>query len=109
MGPLVTEAHRDRVAGYVETGLAEGATLAVDGRRLDVDGHEDGFFLGPCLFDHVTPDMAIYAEEIFGPVLVVVRAATYDEAVDLVNRNRTATAPRSSPTTAGPRGCSSIR
>ncbi|CAN5141607.1 CoA-acylating methylmalonate-semialdehyde dehydrogenase [soil metagenome] len=87
MGPLVTAAHRDRVAGYVETGLAEGATLAVDGRDLVVDGHEDGFFLGPCLFDHVTPDMAVYTDEIFGPVLVVVRAGTYDEAVDLVNRN----------------------
>ena len=87
MGPLITAAHRDRVAGYVETGLAEGATLAVDGRGLVVDGHEDGFFLGACLFDHVTPDMAVYTDEIFGPVLVVLRAGTYDEAVDLVNRN----------------------
>jgi malonate-semialdehyde dehydrogenase (acetylating)/methylmalonate-semialdehyde dehydrogenase len=87
MGPLVTGAHRDKVAGYVETGLNEGASLVVDGRDSKVEGYESGFFLGPCLFDHVTPDMSIYSDEIFGPVLVVVRAETYDEALELVNRN----------------------
>ena len=87
MGPLVTAAHRDRVAGYVDRGLAEGAELVVDGRGRVVPGHEDGFFLGPCLFDHVRPDMTIYRDEIFGPVLAVVRAASYDEAVGLVDAN----------------------
>jgi len=87
MGPLVSERHRARVAGYVDAGVAEGATLLVDGRTLTVEGREGGHFLGPTLFDHVTPGMRIYDEEIFGPVLVVVRAATYPEAVDLVNAN----------------------
>jgi len=84
MGPLVTDAHRQRVTGLVDTGVAEGAQLVADGRGLVVDGHEDGFFLGPCLFDNVRPEMTIYREEIFGPVLSVVRAASYDEAVALV-------------------------
>ena len=88
MGPLVTKEHHARVAGYVEKGKAEGARLVVDGRALRVPGHEDGFFLGPCLFDNVRPDMAIYQDEIFGPVLSVVRAASYDEALSLVNSNR---------------------
>ncbi|HEX6416888.1 MAG TPA: CoA-acylating methylmalonate-semialdehyde dehydrogenase [Acidimicrobiales bacterium] len=87
MGPLVTAAHRDRVAGLVAAGVDEGAALLVDGRGLTVAGHEEGFFLGPCLFDHVTPEMGIYREEIFGPVLCVVRARTYDEAVGLVAEN----------------------
>jgi malonate-semialdehyde dehydrogenase (acetylating)/methylmalonate-semialdehyde dehydrogenase len=87
MGPLVTRAHRDRVAAYVDAGVAEGAVLVVDGRGLRVAGHEDGFFLGPTLFDRVTPDMAIYQDEIFGPVLVVLRVDTLDEAIELVNRN----------------------
>ena len=87
MGPLITAAHRDRVAGLVAAGEAEGAALLVDGRDLTVGGHEDGFFLGPCLFDHVTPDMSIYREEIFGPVLSVVRARSYDDAVALVAAN----------------------
>jgi len=87
MGPLVTREHRDRVASYVDKGVAEGADLVVDGRSTTVAGHEKGFFLGPCLFDKVTPEMAIYKDEIFGPVLGVVRAGTYDEALDLVNRN----------------------
>ena len=85
MGPLVTAAHRDKVAGYVELGLAEGATLVVDGRGQRVPGHEEGFFLGGCLFDHVTPAMRIYQEEIFGPVLSVVRVATFDEALALAD------------------------
>ena len=83
MGPLVTRQHRDRVKQYVEEGVTAGATLVADGRALDVEG--DGFFLGPCLFDHVTPAMSIYRDEIFGPVLSVVRAPTYDEAIALVN------------------------
>jgi malonate-semialdehyde dehydrogenase (acetylating) / methylmalonate-semialdehyde dehydrogenase len=87
MGPLVTAAHRDRVRGYVDAGVKEGAALVLDGRALEVPGHEAGFFLGPCLFDRVTPGMTIYKEEIFGPVLVVVRVDTFDEALDLVNRN----------------------
>jgi malonate-semialdehyde dehydrogenase (acetylating)/methylmalonate-semialdehyde dehydrogenase len=88
MGPLVTREHRDRVAGYVDKGVAEGARLLEDGRTLRVDGHEDGYFLGPCLFDQVRPEMTIYKDEIFGPVLSVVRAPTYDEALGLVNANR---------------------
>ncbi len=87
MGPLVTAQHRNRVAGYVEKGLSEGAELVADGRSLMVDGYEDGFFLGPCLFDRVRPEMSIYQDEIFGPVLSVVRANSYAEAIDLVNTN----------------------
>ena len=85
MGPLVTAEHRNRVQGYVDRGESEGATAVVDGRGLAVDGHADGFWLGPTLFDHVTPDMTIYQDEIFGPVLCVVRVADPDEALDLVN------------------------
>ncbi len=87
MGPLVTAAHRERVRGYIESGVAEGAALVVDGRGLSIRGHENGFFLGPTLFDRVTPAMKIYQDEIFGPVLVVVRVNTYDEAIALVNAN----------------------
>ena len=85
MGPLVTAEHRDRVRGYVDLGVQEGATLVVDGRGLRIEGHEGGFFFGPCLFDHVTTDMRIYLEEIFGPVLCVVRADSLDEALGIVN------------------------
>jgi malonate-semialdehyde dehydrogenase (acetylating) / methylmalonate-semialdehyde dehydrogenase len=87
MGPLITGAHRDKVKGYVDAGVSEGATLVVDGRGLSIPEHENGFFLGPTLFDHVKTDMSIYRDEIFGPVLVVLRASTLDEAIDLVNRN----------------------
>jgi malonate-semialdehyde dehydrogenase (acetylating)/methylmalonate-semialdehyde dehydrogenase len=87
MGPLVTAAHRDRVRGYVDRGVAEGAELVLDGREVVVAGHEGGFFLGPCVFDRVRPDQAIYRDEIFGPVLCVVRADTYDEALGLVQAN----------------------
>jgi malonate-semialdehyde dehydrogenase (acetylating) / methylmalonate-semialdehyde dehydrogenase len=87
MGPLVTREHRDRVAGYVAAGDEEGAEVLVDGRGLEVAGAEDGFWLGPCLLDHVTPDMSVYRDEIFGPVLSVVRCGTYDEAISLVNAN----------------------
>jgi malonate-semialdehyde dehydrogenase (acetylating)/methylmalonate-semialdehyde dehydrogenase len=85
MGPLVTRQHRDKVAGYVDTGLAEGASLVADGRALAVEGREQGFFLGPCLFDHVDREMKIYQDEIFGPVLSVVRVKSYEEARDLIN------------------------
>jgi malonate-semialdehyde dehydrogenase (acetylating)/methylmalonate-semialdehyde dehydrogenase len=85
MGPLVTAAHHDKVRGYVDLGVEEGAELVVDGRSLVVEGREDGFFLGGCLFDRVTPDMRIYQEEIFGPVLCVVRAESQEHAMQLIN------------------------
>jgi malonate-semialdehyde dehydrogenase (acetylating)/methylmalonate-semialdehyde dehydrogenase len=87
MGPLVTREHRDRVAGYVARGAAEGAELVLDGRDLRVPERPDGFFLGPCLFDRVDPSMEIYRDEIFGPVLCVVRCADAEEALALVNAN----------------------
>ncbi|SCG15415.1 malonate-semialdehyde dehydrogenase (acetylating) / methylmalonate-semialdehyde dehydrogenase [Micromonospora echinofusca] len=87
MGPLVTAAHVARVRSYVEAGVAAGAVPVVDGRDVEPDGDADGFWLGPTLFDHVTPDMSIYTDEIFGPVLGVVRVGSYDEAVELVNAN----------------------
>ena len=85
MGPLVTAAHRERVRGYVALGVQEGAELVVDGRGHTVAGCEDGFFLGGCLFDQVQPGMRIYREEIFGPVLSIVRARDYEQALALVN------------------------
>ncbi|MFK0280906.1 CoA-acylating methylmalonate-semialdehyde dehydrogenase [Streptomyces sp. NPDC090499] len=85
MGPLVTKAHRDKVAHYLAVGVDAGAELVVDGRRNQFPGHEGGFFLGGSLFDHVTPDMRIYREEIFGPVLAMVRAQSFAEALQLVN------------------------
>ncbi len=85
MGPLVTKEHLARVTGYVETGVKEGATLVADGRRVEVPAGRGGFFLGGCLFDKVTPEMKIYREEIFGPVLSVVRVPTFDKALQLVN------------------------
>ncbi len=92
MGPLVTKAHRDKVSGYIDSGQRDGAKVVVDGRevapRLAEGGAEDGFWLGPTLFDNVRPEMEIYREEIFGPVLSVVRVDTYDEAVELVNSNQ---------------------
>jgi malonate-semialdehyde dehydrogenase (acetylating)/methylmalonate-semialdehyde dehydrogenase len=85
MGPLITREHRDRVASYVDAGPQEGATVVVDGRAAEVPA--DGFFLGVSLLDHVSPGMSVYTDEIFGPVLCVVRADTYAEAVELVNTN----------------------
>jgi len=85
MGPLVTRAHLEKVRGYVDQGVAEGATLVVDGRTLTVPGHEDGYFLGATLFDDVEPGMRIYREEIFGPVLGVVRVSSLQEAIDLID------------------------
>ena len=87
MGPLVTKAHHDKVRAYVDLGVEEGADLVIDGRGLRVAGHEDGFFLGPCLFDRVTQDMRIYNEEIFGPVLCVVRAESEEEAMRLIDEH----------------------
>ena len=85
MGPLVTGEHLAKVRGYVDLGVKEGADLVVDGRGLKLQGYENGFFLGGCLFDQVTPEMRIYKEEIFGPVLACVRVADFAAAVDLVN------------------------
>jgi malonate-semialdehyde dehydrogenase (acetylating)/methylmalonate-semialdehyde dehydrogenase len=87
MGPLVSRAHYEKVAGLVAAGVAEGAELVVDGRGLEVEGHEGGYFIGPSVFDHVRPGMRVYDEEIFGPVLVVVRTDSYPEAVALTNAN----------------------
>jgi malonate-semialdehyde dehydrogenase (acetylating)/methylmalonate-semialdehyde dehydrogenase len=86
MGPLVTAVHRDKVASYIEAGAKEGATVVVDGRDLKVDG--DGFFLGPTLLDNVSPKMSVYTDEIFGPVLSIIRVNTYDEALNLVNSHQ---------------------
>ena len=85
MGPLVTRQHRDKVMGYVDLGVKEGAKLVVDGRGLRLQGYENGNFMGGCLFDNVTKDMTIYKDEIFGPVLSVVRSKSFDEAIGLVN------------------------
>lgn len=85
MGPLITGAHRDKVKHYIDLGIDEGAKLVVDGRTLTVPGHEKGFFLGGTLFDHVEPSMRVYREEIFGPVLCVMRVANLAEAIDLID------------------------
>jgi malonate-semialdehyde dehydrogenase (acetylating)/methylmalonate-semialdehyde dehydrogenase len=86
MGPLVTKVHRDKVASYIDAGEKDGAKVVVDGRNVDMAG--EGFWLGPTLFDHVKPEMSIYLEEIFGPVLSVIRVKTYDEALKLVNNHQ---------------------
>ncbi len=87
MGPLVTAQHRDKVASYLDAGTQAGATLVVDGRGVEIDGKDGGYFLAPCLFDDVTPDMTVYTDEIFGPVLSVVRVKSYDEGLKLINSN----------------------
>ena len=87
MGPLITREHRDKVSGYVDAGVKEGAKLVVDGRGFKLAGRDEGFFLGTTLFDNVTPKMKIYQDEIFGPVLVVLRVATIEEAIAMVNAN----------------------
>ncbi|MBY0258406.1 CoA-acylating methylmalonate-semialdehyde dehydrogenase, partial [Methylobacterium sp.] len=87
MGPLVTKVHRDKVSGYIDAGVAEGAELLVDGRGLKLQGYEGGYFLGGSLFDRVTPEMSIYREEIFGPVLAVTRAPDYATAARLINEH----------------------
>ena len=87
MGPLITAEHRDKVLSYIDSGVEEGADLVADGRGLEIPEHESGFFVGPTLFDRVKPDMKIYRDEIFGPVLSVVRAEGFTDAVELVNAN----------------------
>jgi malonate-semialdehyde dehydrogenase (acetylating)/methylmalonate-semialdehyde dehydrogenase len=87
MGPLVTGAARDKVSGLIDTGVNEGAKLVVDGRGVRVEGHEDGFYVGPTLFDEVRTHMEIYKQEIFGPVLIVLRVADIDEAIQMINDN----------------------
>lgn len=87
MGPVITCAARDRIVGLIDRGVAEGATLVVDGRKPSIAGHDNGFFVGPTLFDHTRPEMAIYREEIFGPVLVIVRSESLDQAIALINAN----------------------
>jgi len=88
MGPLISKEHLDKVVNFIEVGVKEGATLIADGRDCSLQGYENGYFLGPTLFDNVTKDMTIYKEEIFGPVLSVVRAQNYEEAINLVNNNQ---------------------
>jgi malonate-semialdehyde dehydrogenase (acetylating)/methylmalonate-semialdehyde dehydrogenase len=88
MGPLVTREHRDRVAGYVDAGEEAGAKVVVDGREVQPDGAANGFWLGPTVLDHVSTDMTVYTDEIFGPVLVVLRVDTYEEGVALINANQ---------------------
>ena len=85
MGPLVTKEHLEKVKNYVNIGEKEGAKLVVDGRNFKLQGYENGYYIGGCLFDHVKKDMRIYKEEIFGPVLSVVRAKDFNEALQLVN------------------------
>ncbi|MEI7598032.1 MAG: CoA-acylating methylmalonate-semialdehyde dehydrogenase [Aestuariivirga sp.] len=87
MGPLVTKQHQEKVKGYIDAGVAEGAKLVVDGRGIKLQGYENGYFVGGTLFDNVTPDMKIYKEEIFGPVLSVVRADTYEQAATMINEH----------------------
>jgi len=87
MGPLVTKQHRDKVASYLDSGVQDGATLVVDGRDGDFDGGENGYFLAPTLFDNVKPGMSVYDDEIFGPVLSVVRVGSYEEGLKLINDN----------------------
>ncbi|PNU06552.1 CoA-acylating methylmalonate-semialdehyde dehydrogenase [Novosphingobium guangzhouense] len=87
-GPVVTAIHKQRIEDWIQTGVNEGAELVVDGRGFKLQGYEEGFFVGPSLFDHVTPDMSAYKEEIFGPVLQIVRAKTFEEAIELPTRHQ---------------------
>ena len=87
MGPVITAAQRDRIQGYLKDGVTQGASLVLDGGGLTVPGHEEGFFVGPTIFDHVTPEMTVYRDEIFGPVLVVLRADSLEDAIAIVNNN----------------------
>ena len=85
MGPLVTKEHRDKVAGYIDSAITDGATVVVDGRGIKVDGEANGFWLGPTLIDKVPTTSRVYQEEIFGPVLSIVRVKSYEEGVELIN------------------------
>ncbi|MDD1796057.1 CoA-acylating methylmalonate-semialdehyde dehydrogenase [Enterovibrio sp. ZSDZ42] len=87
MGPVISAQHKEKIIGYINAGEAQGATLVVDGRECQVEGHDNGFYVGPTLFDDVTPDMSIYQEEIFGPVLSVVRVPDYQTALELINQH----------------------
>ncbi|MEZ9679221.1 CoA-acylating methylmalonate-semialdehyde dehydrogenase [Vibrio splendidus] len=87
MGPIISAAHKQKICDYISEGELQGAALLVDGRSLEVEGHKDGYFVGPTLFDHVSPEMTIYKEEIFGPVLVIVRVPNYATGLDLINRH----------------------
>lgn len=87
MGPVISAAHKQKICDYISEGELQGAALLVDGRSLEVEGHSDGYFVGPTLFDHVSPEMTIYKEEIFGPVLVIVRVPNYATGLDLINRH----------------------
>ena len=87
MGPVISAAHKQKICDYISEGELQGAALLVDGRSLEVEGHNDGYFVGPTLFDHVSPEMTIYKEEIFGPVLVIVRVPNYATGLDLINRH----------------------
>jgi malonate-semialdehyde dehydrogenase (acetylating)/methylmalonate-semialdehyde dehydrogenase len=87
-GPVVTAVHKQKIENWIQTGVDEGAELVVDGRGFSLQGYEEGFFVGPSLFDHVTPEMSAYKEEIFGPVLQIVRAKTFEEAVELPTRHQ---------------------
>ena len=102
MGPVITRAAKDRIEKLIGSGAEQGARLSVDGRGLRLDGNPDGFFVGPTVIDGVTPEMDVYREEVFGPVLSVLRVDTVEEAIELINANPTATAPRSSPPAATP-------
>ncbi|MFN2353662.1 MAG: aldehyde dehydrogenase family protein, partial [Desulfopila sp.] len=85
MGPVVSNAHRDKILAYIEKGVEEGADLILDGRNCSVEGYPNGFFVGPTIFDNVTPDMTIAKEEIFGPVVSIVRSKTLDDVIELIN------------------------
>ena len=87
MGPLISKEHLEKVKNYIDIGVKEGATLVQDGRNYHLQGYENGYFIGPTLFDNVTKNMKIYEDEIFGPVLSVVRASTYNEAIELINNH----------------------
>ena len=88
MGPVISKEHKEKIENYISIGVSEGANLVLDGRKIKIQGYENGYFLGPTLFDNVTKDMRIYNEEIFGPVLSVVRVSTYEEALELVNNHK---------------------
>ena len=87
MGPVISKEHKDKIESYINAGVSEGANLLIDGRNIKIQGYENGYFIGPTLFDNVTKEMKIYKEEIFGPVLSVVRAKNYDEALQMVNEH----------------------
>ncbi|CAM3644943.1 aldehyde dehydrogenase [Xenorhabdus thuongxuanensis] len=87
MGPVISQQHRAKIYDYICSGVEQGAKLLVDGREYQVAGHENGYFVGPTLFDYVTPEMKIYKEEIFGPVLAIVRVPDYDTALNLINQH----------------------